>query len=249
MFSEKFFTEQRIREKKSYLQLMLKIDFRIILMTFGVFKASSNEIQFKSTSPAKKAGWITAVKFELFLNHPEFAETLRSFWTKDQDKLFFEISKLGYECFSSSLGENEKTEACCEIFMKNYEIKKVDDLIDLIKRVIQFLPKEKIQSALHGYFRIFRFYTKIVQKSNCGMKLINQFDEKEQKFIEVLVEKHNKWFFHHSNMYNYEDFAAYMKDNQLYHSVLEKVEQLEEMFKIENRNHNNQDPDDICDRI
>lgn len=199
-------------------------------MVIAICKVSSQCTEPEQTGDEKLLdilrSWIN-----IHVYNPEFTEKLNATLTKDQLELFEEISGKSFKCFVPA--DLEKSEeynvTCLNSTIKNYETKDVDNIIKLIHKAQNHLS----EYVLCKYKKVLEFDAQI-QKEDEGIKSLDQFTEEEKDFIKTLINKHNYWIYHPTDLKAFVDWAAFQKNNDLIHRVYKKVEEFDKNLTIVN---------------
>lgn len=205
-------------------------------MAFGIFGVSSHSLANQLLSkPEEEATEIFKTWGHLYLSHSEFAKNLNNSLTESQKNLFIEISKKTYECsvvLEVQKSDNDESK-CLRDLMKNYDKKDTDDLIRSINKLKIKSNYYEVRDVSWQYNQILRFHQHLFVGDS--YKLLANFTNEEKSFIEILISKHNHWFYHYTDVTAFENYAEFWKDDEMFHRVYHRIEEIE----IENKQIHN----------
>lgn len=205
-------------------------------MAFGVFHASSRNLESYEDidfEGIKKFQQIFSTWSQLYLSHHEFAEKLDAALTQDQQKNFVGASTLVYNCLTLNFGSAFSTIICIDNGLQDYDMKKIDILLNKIEKVKINLPAEKVRDVSATYKKIIEIYKKL---DLSVIKLLKTFNEEEKKFVETFVIKYNHWAIYFTDINAFSDFQAFLKDIELVQQVYNKFKEIEKLSNFETLN-------------
>lgn len=202
----------------------------VFLVVFATFEVSGRSVQDQIDNYSRAINIFTLYT-EVYVSHPEVSRVLDTLMSDQQRELLVQVSKEFFYC--TLLNKKDKDE-CVEKFMKKYDGKIIDDLLDnklveVDQRVCRVKPSaHECRNVVRQYNDVIQFFGKIIfQNKNFEetKELLDKFNNDERKLAETLFKKAFHYIFHRADFDAFVDMYAFFKDNETFWSVYKKYEE------------------------
>lgn len=177
---------------------------------FTTYEPDDTETLYKK-SPDFQLDYLVTTWLGLYLNHPEFAEKVRSEIPKNLVQIFEEFGLGYYRC--RRLGKNDAKQ-CNEKMMANYEQVDYANLIVLLEMIKRSFPPETVRIVIEEYMEIYSFYTQVILQNPSLLR--DSFTQDEKEFILTWAESRQDLI---SNDFYLDDLvenAKLMQDTEIF---------------------------------